>query len=180
MPTEAELLRLAQGGDPDAFAALVRPHQARLRAAVAFYLPSGDDVLDVVQDALVDAFQHLDRVDPQRPVGPWLRTLCRNRARKWLRARAARGGVHAPVDEALLAAAEPAEDGPELDALRACVAQLPADRRQLLLRRLVESEPVQRLAQDLERSPAAVSQLLQRLKQALRTCVEQRLAEGGA
>ena len=178
MVDETELLRRAQQGDPDAFAALVRPHQARLRAAVAFYLAAGDDVLDVVQDALVDAYRHLDRVDPERPLGPWLRTLCRNRARKLLRQRAARGGPRATVDVELLAADPEDEPGPELEALRACVDHLPAERRRLLVRRLVEAEPVQHLARELGRSPGAVSQLLQRLKQTLRECVERRMAEG--
>jgi RNA polymerase sigma-70 factor (ECF subfamily) len=76
---ERELIRLAQKGDRDAFGELVALYQARLRAYVARYVSRPDEVFDIVQDGFIDAMEHLDRFDPEKEVGPWLRAICRNR-----------------------------------------------------------------------------------------------------
>ena len=102
---DQRLVRQAQAGDRDAFALLVRQYQSGLRGLVALSIPNRDDVHDLVQEAFVDAWRGLDGFDPTCPFGPWLRTICRNRVRKFLRDRLPqRRREQALVDEALLAA----------------------------------------------------------------------------
>src|SRR5690606_34121353 len=84
---EDRLVRLAKEGDREAFAGLVRLHQERLRGLVALSIPGRDDVHDLVQEAFVDAWKGLDGFDASCPFGPWLRAICRNRVRKFLRDR---------------------------------------------------------------------------------------------
>ena len=76
---ERDLIQKAQQGDRDAFGELVALYQARLRAFVARYVTRPDDVYDIVQEGFIDAMQHLDRFDPAKDFGPWLRAICRNR-----------------------------------------------------------------------------------------------------
>ena len=78
---EADLVRRAQQGDRGAFGELVRLHQARLRAFAARFVPRSEDVFDLVQDAFVSAYRALGTFDPALELGPWLRTICRNRIR---------------------------------------------------------------------------------------------------
>lgn len=169
---ERDLIRAAVAGDQEAFAGLVRRHQARLRGLVALSLSERDDVLEVVQESFVDAWRALERFDQSREFGPWLRTICRNRTLKFLRDRLPRRRRElALVDEALLAApaVEPADD--RLTALRRCLEQLDAAHRRLLEQRFSAGVAVQDLAVALGKSPNAVSMILLRLKQVLHRCV---------
>ncbi|HEX3135265.1 MAG TPA: sigma-70 family RNA polymerase sigma factor [Planctomycetota bacterium] len=169
---ERELITAAVAGDQEAFAGLVRLHQARLRGLVALSLSDRDDVLEVVQESFVDAWRGLDRFDQTREFGPWLRTLCRNRTLKFLRDRLPkRRRELALVDDALIAApmVEPV-DG-RLAALRRCLELLDADHRRLLEQRYGNDVAVQDLAVALGKSPNAVSMILLRLKSVLQRCV---------
>jgi RNA polymerase sigma-70 factor (ECF subfamily) len=175
---ETDLVRAAREGDREAFAGLVRLHQARLRALAALSLPSRDDVHDVVQEAFIDAWRGLPRFEPGREFGPWLRTICRNRVAKFLRDRLpTRRRELALVDAALLEQPVAPEDDGErrLSALRACLAELDAAHRDLLAARYRDDVAVQALASDLGKTPNAVSMILLRLKAALMRCVGNRL-----
>jgi RNA polymerase sigma-70 factor (ECF subfamily) len=175
---EADLVRAASQGDREAFAGLVRAHQARLRALAALSLASRDDVHDVVQEAFIDAWRGLPRFEAGREFGPWLRTICRNRVAKFLRDRMpTRRRELALVDAALLEQPALPEDDADrrLAALRACLQALDAPQRELLAARYRDETPVQALAADLGKSPNAVSMVLVRLKSALMRCVANRL-----
>jgi RNA polymerase sigma-70 factor len=174
---ERDLVQAAAAGDREAFGGLVRLHQARLRALVALSLSDRDDVLDVVQEAFVDAWRGLERFDQAREFGPWLRTICRNRMLKFLRDRLPRRRRElALVDEALIAAVPAGETqgddalGSRLAALRRCLEQLDADHRRLLQSRFADGVAVQELAAALGKSPNAVSMILLRLKGVLQRC----------
>jgi RNA polymerase sigma factor CnrH len=169
---ERDLIAAAVSGDQEAFAGLVRLHQARLRGLVALSLSERDDVLEVVQESFVDAWRALDRFDQTREFGPWLRTLCRNRTLKFLRDRLPkRRRELALVDEALIAApvSEPVDD--RLSTLRRCLDQLDVAHRKLLEQRFADGTAVQDLALALGKSPNAVSMILLRLKSVLMRCV---------
>ena len=58
--TDAELVRLAQEGDLDAFAEIVRRHERRLRIVLLRILADDRDVEEAVQDAFVQAWRNLD------------------------------------------------------------------------------------------------------------------------
>lgn len=169
---ESALITAAVAGDREAFGQLVRRHQARLRALVAFSIADRDDVLDLVQESFVDAWRGLERFDATREFGPWLRTICRNRVLKHLRDRLPkRRRELALVDEALIAAAP--EEAPEgrLAALRRCLEALDDGHRALLERRYHDGVAVQELAGELGKSANAVSMILIRLKGVLQRCV---------
>jgi RNA polymerase sigma-70 factor (ECF subfamily) len=79
------LLRRARDGDAAAFETLLRVHGDRLRRTARGQLPAAlrgrIDDSDLVQEALVDAVQHLDQFE-ERGEGSfrrWLATLMRNR-----------------------------------------------------------------------------------------------------
>jgi RNA polymerase sigma-70 factor (ECF subfamily) len=175
---ETDLVRAARDGEREAFAGLVRLHQARLRALVALSLPSRDDVHDVVQEAFIDAWRGLPGFEAGREFGPWLRTICRNRVAKFLRDRMpTRRRELALVDAALLEQPTDADDDGErrLSALRACLETLDAAHRELLAARYRDEIAVQALAAQAGKSPNAVSMILIRLKAALMRCVGARL-----
>src|SRR4030095_1062450 len=71
-------------GDRQAFAVIVELYQRRLLglALMRTREPSGAD--EVVQDAFVRAFQHLDAYDTHRPFYPWISTIAVRLAQNWL------------------------------------------------------------------------------------------------
>ena len=116
---EADLVRSAQAGDADAFAALVRHYQKPVYAVCWRYL-RGSDAQDAAQETFVRAFVHKQKIDPGRPLLPWLitiaRRLCLDRIRK-----------HTPElthDPEGPIAVDPAPAADELAASREQLAQL--------------------------------------------------------
>ena len=169
---ERTLIVAAAAGDREAFSGLVRLHQARLRALVALSLSERDDVLDVVQEAFVDAWRGLDQFDQTREFGPWLRTICRNRTLKFMHDRLPKCRRELALVDELLIAAMPTEEVAEgrLQAMRRCLEQLAVDHRRLLQQRFAEGVAVQDLAVATGKSPNAVSMILLRLKSAVQRC----------
>jgi len=85
-----ELVRRARAGDREAFEMLVEQHAAvtyRLAAAIV----GETDARDVAQEALVAAWQQLPRPRDADAFAPWLRRICVNRCRNWLRSLNRRG-----------------------------------------------------------------------------------------
>jgi RNA polymerase sigma-70 factor (ECF subfamily) len=66
------LMRAAQEGDVDAFAAIVRRHEQRLRLVVRRILEDRRDVEEAVQDIFVQAWRNLDRYRGEAAVFTWL------------------------------------------------------------------------------------------------------------
>ena len=70
--TDAELVRLAQEGDLDAFAEIVRRHERRLRIVLVRILGDTRDVEEAVQDAFVQVWRNLDRYRGEAAFFTWL------------------------------------------------------------------------------------------------------------
>jgi RNA polymerase sigma-70 factor, ECF subfamily len=65
-------------------------------------------------------------------------------------------------------------------ALRGCLAALPSEHRELILRRYRPGETVQRLAAELRRTVGVISQTLYRIRLALLQCIQGKLAAENA
>jgi RNA polymerase sigma-70 factor, ECF subfamily len=104
--TSLDLVRRAQAGDREAFEMLVEryaPETYRLAAAIV----GEADARDVVQETFVAAWQQLPRLRQESSFAPWLRRICVNRSRNWLRSRDRRGrpaSIDADPDRAWLLA----------------------------------------------------------------------------
>jgi RNA polymerase sigma-70 factor (ECF subfamily) len=173
---ERTYLAAAAQGDRDAFSELVRLHQSRLRGMVALTVRDRDDVLDIVQESFVDAWRGLEHFDLTREFGPWLRTICRNRLAKYMRDHVAkRSHAVALVDSVLqherFATSVNEGDDKRLFALRRCLEHLDHDHRELVRQRYAEGVAVTELAQQLGKSPNAISMMLIRIKAILQRCV---------
>ena len=178
---ERDLIRKAQKGDRDAFGEIVSLYQARLRAFVARYISRPDEVFDIVQDGFIDAMAHLDRFDPEKEVGPWLRAICRNRMLNHFRSNRVRQNAAAALVDAALQETwggleDDLEEGAErVAALRLCIDKLEKSQRELIELRYRREVPLTDLARKLGRSAAALSMSLFRLRSALEKCMERGL-----
>ncbi|MEI6343622.1 MAG: RNA polymerase sigma factor [Verrucomicrobiota bacterium] len=71
-PTDADLVRSAMEGRPEAFEELVRRHQSRLFVLARRHLPDESEAADLVQDILLKAWQHLASWRGDAPFEHWL------------------------------------------------------------------------------------------------------------
>lgn len=81
----ADLLARAQGGDADAFSELVEPHRRELEVHCYRILGSVSDAEDVLQEALLAAWQGLGSFEGRASVRTWLYRIATTRSLNALR-----------------------------------------------------------------------------------------------
>jgi RNA polymerase sigma-70 factor (ECF subfamily) len=92
-----DLVSRAQAGDQRAFEQLMEQHVTDIyRLATA--IVGEADARDTTQETFVQAWTQLARLRDVSAFPAWLRRICVNRSRNWLRARARRGPVSS-IDE---------------------------------------------------------------------------------
>ena len=85
--SDAELVRMAQGGDATSLGILLERHRAPLYALALRMLGYAPQAQDAVQDAFLIALRNIDRLRQPEAVGGWLRAILRNVCLEWLRHR---------------------------------------------------------------------------------------------
>jgi RNA polymerase sigma-70 factor (ECF subfamily) len=91
---DRELVGAALGGDENAFAELVRRHQAGVRRCAARILLDNEEARDVAQLAFIRAWENLARYDAAWSFSTWLYRIASNLAIDTLRSRESRDRTH--------------------------------------------------------------------------------------
>ncbi|HYS54398.1 MAG TPA: RNA polymerase sigma factor [Thermoanaerobaculia bacterium] len=78
--TDSEVVRRVLDGDPALFETLMRRHNQRMYRAVRAILRSDDAVEDVVQQAYLNAYTHLDQFAGNAQFSTWLTRIAVNEA----------------------------------------------------------------------------------------------------
>lgn len=169
----------------DVFEILFREHasmlSAYLRAAVR--APAAED--EIFQQSMITAWKTLERFDRSRPFGPWLRGIAAHHVMAWRRKRRR---DHAAVEQEMLdrlaAAATAVESRPgdvlddRLDALVACIDQLPDEGREAIRMRYTDELDGDAMAARLAISVEAVKKRVQRARARLADCLARTLGLG--
>src|SRR3954466_1077041 len=79
-PEEAEIVRGAIAGDAKAFEQLVHLYHRRVCNFLQQMTRQREDTEDLAQQTFIKAYQHIGRVDPERPIINWLLTIARRTA----------------------------------------------------------------------------------------------------
>lgn len=84
---DGALVRRILSGDREAFDELVARYQ-RVVFAISYRMTgSAPEAEDLCQDVFLRVFRSLDRFDPSRPLGPWIRKIACNGALHFIRHR---------------------------------------------------------------------------------------------
>ena len=129
---ERRLVTAAQGGDADAFGALVRVHQRRAYAVARAIVPTHEDAEDAVQDGFLHAYRALDRFLPGQPFGAWLHRIVANAALDLTRRRRVRDAETLP-DNLAAGSPDPAEASDLRGRLRVALAGLTVRQRAVIV-----------------------------------------------
>lgn len=89
----------AKARDREAFEMLVEKHATEMFRLAAAIVGTAD-AADVTQESFVAAWQELPKLRDTGAFGPWLRRICVNRSRNWLRMHARRPRAAMQVDDA--------------------------------------------------------------------------------
>lgn len=79
--TDEELVKLFQEGNKGAFTALVKRYKDPLVNYVYRFLGDYDDANDIVQDAFIRVYRHIDQYQPVAKFSTWLYTIATNLSR---------------------------------------------------------------------------------------------------
>lgn len=169
----------------DLFIEQVREHHAGLRG---FVRALGVDPLwvdDVAQEAFIVAYNRLEEFDQERDFGAWLRGIARNLVINERRKDARRKRILSDNLTDVLLSSSSASDQEEeeigdrglakLNALRACVADLPEKSLGLLRARYEDDNAAAEIAEEFEMKAPAVRKALERVRVSLKKCMEKRL-----
>jgi RNA polymerase sigma-70 factor, ECF subfamily len=163
--TDERLLIEAAQRDPLRFAELYESNFERVYAFVAYRVRDREEAQDLTAEIFHQALASIQRFEWQgKPFVAWLLGI----AAKVLADRWERLGrrQEVPADEIEEAGIEALSEQRAM--LFQLVDALPADQRQVILRRFVDQRSVREIAQELRRSEGAVKQLQFRALQTLR------------
>ncbi|MEK7530799.1 MAG: RNA polymerase sigma factor [Patescibacteria group bacterium] len=76
--SDEALARLVQAGDTDSYGVLVERYQARLLRYGRKFLSDSDDIVDIVQDVFMNAYQNIQSFDTIQSFSPWLYRIAHN------------------------------------------------------------------------------------------------------
>lgn len=183
-PDQLDRLALhAQGGDHEAFVALVQATEHDLRVLVSCYATSLAMVDEVMQGTYVIVFEKLATYEVRGTLKAWLAGIARNLVRRELDGRRRQQALDGEVLDQVLAQAaherlereDDAVPENELAALRRCLDELAPEARRLIDERYVADKPVNEIARLLQRTSNWVAVSLFRIRKTLHLC----LARGG-
>jgi RNA polymerase sigma-70 factor, ECF subfamily len=158
---------------------LIARHQPEIHRYVLSLLPDRMLADDVVQETNLVLWRKAADYDPAQPFLPWALTIA------WYQVKAARrdsGRDRHVFDDSLvelLAVEHREHDARAADleiALENCLGELSESNRRLILARYAPGASVQDLAAERKQTPTALSLALMRIRKALETCIERKLA----
>ncbi len=151
MEDERRWITSCLSGDSESFRPLVERYQGRVFGLVKRLTGSVEDARELAQEVFLRAYAKLDSYDPTRPFSTWIQTIGANLARDRLRRRA-RGEPKAVPEfhgraGSLPDPADEAARSEEAARLRAAVAELPAEGRELVELRYFECLDLSEIAE---------------------------------
>jgi len=150
---------------------------------VAALVPNVADAEDIVQQTALALWDKFDAYDPNLPFTPWACRFALNKAHQWIE-RHQRWQTLLANGLAEELACRREELRPELEArlqhLEGCLGRLPEEQRALVEGYYYRRTDIPILAEASGRSVEATYKMLQRVRQALQSCIEHASRPEGA
>ena len=183
--TDERLVERARAGDSAVFELLMRRHNQRVYRVVRSVLRDTDDIEDVMQQAYVQAFLHLDQFGGNARWSTWLCRIAINEALARLRQRGRFVSIEAVSEEAMANLSKGLGGDPERTAasrefsrlVEQAIDELPEIYRSVLILREVEGMTTEEAASVLEVQTDVIKTRLHRARASLREVIEDRIGE---
>lgn len=182
---EAELIRQAAAGSREAFAALLRLHQAAVRWCLVRWVRDPATADDLAQEVFLAAYKNLAACRSADSLRSWLLGIARNMAIQHARTEARRrqkeqGPLAIQLAEWRIEQLQqqPGNDREyeaQFHTLRQCVQQLAPESRRVVEEHYFHRQTVQSIAQRQGRGAGAVRMMLLRIRKTLGECLRKNL-----
>lgn len=177
-----QLVRAAQRGDRKALEDLVSRYEKPIRLYAARLVPGHFTAKDIAQESFLTALKNLNKFDPTRDFGLWVRGIVRNMARReWQRLSRNKAKMEDLTSHIELLAEEARhEDKAQVEqiaALKRCIGKLPEKSCRLLQLIYELGYSHAEVAKQVYSSVNAVKQAISRVRRNLRDCVEDELGK---
>jgi RNA polymerase sigma-70 factor, ECF subfamily len=187
--TDEQLVAAIAGGDQTAFEGLMRKYNGKLFRIARAILKDDSDAEDVLQDAYLDAYRHIEDFRGDSQVATWLTRIVVNQALMRVRKEKRRSvivpfrGMRTETEHRETDVADEKSESPSSRVLRAEIRrilerridELPLSFRAVFVMREVEDMSVQETAECLGISPATVRTRLFRARALLRESLAREL-----
>ena len=184
---EAVLLQQAASGSREAFALLVRLHQAAVRWCLVRYVRDPATADDLAQEVFLAAYQNLATCHSLDSLRGWLLGIARNVAIQHVRGEARRRlRERGPLSTQLARwRIEQLEQDPQdsldhqrkFETLRNCMEHLAPESRRVVEEHYFHRQTVESIAQRQGRGAGAVRMMLLRIRKTLGQCIRQNLGQ---
>ena len=181
--SDAEIVRRIEQGDVEAFEIIMRRYNQRLFRVARGILGNDGEAEDVVQDAYVRAYEHLDQFAGRAQFSTWLtkiavyEALARRRSQHRLQLVGAAEIDSMPAHRDTPDAAETASRHELAHILADAIDSLPEELRAVVALRMIEHVNTAETAECLELTEANVKVRLHRAKLLLRESIDARLGQ---
>lgn len=174
--SDTDLAAFARAGREDAYRELLNRYKALVYRLIVRQIGDAEEAMDLTQEAFVAAFAAIDRYDGERPFRIWISRIAINKCRDWARRRKVRAffaralpieSAHDIASDTPLPDAQ-TDDRIELARVRAAIARLPRNLREILVLRGVEDVSQAEAAALLNISEKTVETRLYRARARLR------------
>jgi len=161
------------------FVRLYSLNEPKVRAYVRAGLPTMEDVNEVMQEVSLVAWRKFSSLEDADGFGPWMCVIARYEILKYRRSKARDRLV---LDDDLLTMiadegiGETSDRMEEIQSLQKCICKLPEKYRRLVVKAYTPGQSKKKLAMDIGKTPAALYQLLSRLRLNLLNCIQGELA----
>jgi len=183
--TDEQLVERARANDLTAFELLMRRHNQRVYRVVRSVLRDPAAIEDVMQQAYLAAFTHLDQFEGAARWSTWVCRIAINEALATVRQRGRFVSIDAANEELMADAAEPHTPDPEHAAagrelgqiVEQAMDRLPDLYRAVLMMREIEGMTTAETAAVLDVAEDVVKTRLHRARALLRTAIERRTGQ---
>ncbi len=156
----------ARRGDADAFIKLIEDCKMTLRRVALGYLRNDEDVADVMQDTILDAYEHIGSLKKEEYFRTWIVRILINRCTKKYRSNQRKAYLEDYSEEAVC------DVGKADVEFREMLSVLPDDSRVIFQLYFGEQFTVREIAQALDMNENTVKSRLHRGKEQLRGSLE--------
>lgn len=173
---EKELILKAQKGDIEAFSEIAKIYQSSVRACLYIRLSSKYEADDLAQEAFIVAFRKIKNFDPDRPFGPWIRSIALKLLQNFIRKhKPVLVGAHSElqeiIDQKISSVYSTKNETEILAALKICVKKLDSSLQELIKQHYNENITLTSLTEKLNIKHSALTMKMHRMREQLRKCI---------
>jgi len=176
MMDDRAAIERCRAGDKEAFRHVVEHYQAEAIGHAVAILGNCEDAMDAVQEAFIDTFQALDRIDLARRFYPWFYIILRNRCYKLAAGRKKREMNIS--DETEIGAPASSIRPEDTMLLEQVMLELPIEDRELITLRHLDGLSYEELAERLEVPQGTIMSRLYYARKKLREKLVRRSFKG--